>query len=640
MEKCDIRNEKACGTFSFTLAAEWDYVSKRNFADYEKNVYSISINERLNMAKTVQMLLETGAWKPYGALTDISKKKLLPFESGDKKRQSPLYNEYLYYNSHMRQLIYNQTDFDETRLKDYPEAMAEHGDAVSVLYRAVGKEELCLYRYIPQSGETEEMIKQYRLPVSSIELRVYSVGIMLLTVRCQNEGITQNGYYKYRVLNKRDGQWQLKKSKGKPCECCVEKVDDLSWIENCGRRLFAARTIEEGNRDDAFYNDYPIYSCIAPDGNANPIMSKENNVIVLCDLAKLVGMLNIPCTEPEHLSFTKKLIAPSCITKAVLKSAEVDDGDYLVIDSFNDDRMYVHGTIESKKIAEQTQTGWKNRKGEDTWENLSPWYGILYSDPAWKATCKDKEMLVSAVEAATEPRWCGFATFHGMTYHSMVMLAGSYEECQFLVSNNDWMYLQMFLIAVLQRCAVQRFYREASGLLQTYSIHDDVLRAAVQDKYTLFLNRFWFYELTEQEQGRLMFDKLQKAMSIERDVAFLDRALEELHQQQENRTNGMVNRILVPLSVLGGIWAFTEMGLRLRDALVANNGPNLMFFHGAGALFTWILLVILCTVMLWYLRNQGDYLWQLFGRYVKSGYNRIRCCITRGMEMFRRMIKR
>lgn len=697
----DANKTKAQGTFSFTFAAEWDYVSKRNIDDYTQNSYSISIQQRLDMEKALRILLQDGKWEPYPAVTDISEQGLFPYkENNSDKTKNPLYNEYLYFNSHMRRMVYNQTSYEATKatpcdqaatadqgvntsvetqivsvqttatcvekqnssqvaLDNYAMETALNGDAVVVLKRNCGNEYYYLYRHYIRSFclhlkstkknahriETRfdryfrsgyllqrKFAKRvsfrryrfhtaisntilYKLPITSIELRLYSIGVMLITIRCQkeefNKKISQENYlehYKFCWLGdkgERVTPWQP-----------VSSAEDLSWIENCGRRLFASRTVSSPCSDSGFFNDFPLFSCIAskePNLFAN---AQESDCIRICDFRNLLrGQENrTSFTKPEQFDFVKELISGQCEIKSNMNNAPAGQ-DYLVLDSYNDDRMYLHGTIESEDIANSTRLGWQNRKNNEKQaaNDLSPWYGIMYSDSHWDATCQDPQMLISAVENATEPRWCNYGTFHGMTYHSMIMLLPKVLPYNsYLVSNNDWIYLQMFLISVLQRCAIQRFYREASGLLQYHSSKDDQYRAAVQDKYTLFLNQFWFNEVTEQEQGKSMFKKLQAAMNIPEDVQILDTALEELYQQSESRTSGLINQLLVPMSVVGGFWAFTEMGLRLRDALsgwIPNINPVTECLGNAIAVFLFVCILLGIGV---YFHNQRKYICQRF----------------------------
>lgn len=529
----------------------------------------------------------------------------------------------------MRKVVYNQTQHTPDDLNGYTKALRENDDAVVVLrWKKTGQKKFAyyLYRYIDS-----ETVRQYKLPISSIELRLYSIGVLMLSIRCQDEFVTAAPYYR---------SLQICRGGEVSSEAAVWMAEDTAWIENCGRRLFAARTLSACASDKekkAFFADHPVLSVIAPsnDGIAvdpfEPLDKRSADGIVLCDLSALMNP-DVPeetVTKPEYLDFLSQLVSKQCMTQMSFRTRKCVSGDCLVLNSYNDDRMYVHGTIESEYLTELTQSGWQDRQAKDAAEKLSPWYGILYSDPGWNATCQDPAMLISAVEEATEARWCKYGTFHGMTYHSMIMLLGSLKGVEFLSANNDWIYLLMFLIAVLQRCAVQRFYREASGLLQTHSRKDDALRAAVQDKYTLFLNQFWFYEVTEQEQGKVMFSKLQKAMNIERDVEFLDRALEELHQQQENKTSGMVNKLLVPMSILGGFCAFVEMGLMIREAIGTSALFSLLnkdFWHGCA----WVLLACIVIGMGWYAYNQYRYIQQLFGKTVSRLWTQCKRFIANG----------
>lgn len=634
------RKEHVKGTFSFTLATEWDYVSRKKRKEYLQSSYSLPIHERLNMEKAVKMLLDAG-WVPYDPVTADSVKGHFAAESSDK---TPAYNEYLYFNSHMRRLIYNQEKYDAKADSNeaYARAVAARNDGVVVFRKyetgahyvlkrkMPGNVSGCkileqclneygytfLHKYAHRNNEAEgeaeasadalkkwvkqqiehgekfktnrlmtgselEWYRTYTLPVNAIELRLYPVGILLLTIKCQCEQqwtkSAKTCYY-----FKEEIRFDVNKMATVEIIGAVG-MEDISWIESCGRRLFAARPMgNDQGGNNSFFSEFPVESYIQIKDGRIPICSfSEKNA-----------------TVPEQLDFLEQLVCDSCMTYQKYEKQDMEEKDCLVLDCFNDDRMYLHGTVVSQELVDRTRKGWKERhadaepyqlasylslkksmpgleceakneqeleemlenaaeKVETGWQDLRPWYGILYGDPDWNnPTCTDKDMLVQLVEEATDARWMWSGTITGMTYHSMLMLLTP-DAPAYLYSNNDWIYFQMFIIAVLQRCTIQRFYREASGLLQTHTVKDGH-RAAVQDKYTLFLNQFWFYEVTEQEQGKMMFARLQKAMKINEDVEFLDRALEEVNQQAENRTATNVNKLLLPLSVVGGIWTVKE----------------------------------------------------------------------------------
>lgn len=739
----------ATGTFSFTFSAEWDFVPGYNRETYLKNQYAIPLEERLDMCRTVQLLLASGNWAPYAPVHAVTIDGYLAEENESHK---PLFSEYLYFNSHMRRLIYNQTDVPKEidnsgvpgkaesgentsdapaatakacarKQRSYAKDVDQNGDPVVVLrHRLLDQDReqeryatYHLFRYCEDqtaNGEVTPMLREYLLPISSVELRLYAVGVMLLTIRCQDEETTRDPYdpekpvpiYTQRLW-RIDENGYFKKGAAQP----VHEASDLAWIESCGRRLFSARMCPGGGFG-SMADEFPLFSYLqyempGAESRQQGKAGLRGDEIVLCDFRSLLAkpyanelsadqagelkalhktlkeleeaakqtdkqqekqkllafFLNITSperqttpdekttlhelhhilteftsremqqvrllplafgtadetiqpnpeeekalkklyndlhslwaqtylpgkqrkllqnvfgqeansrTQPERLDFLSRLLAPACISKTNLNRLLArptpegrDDppaavqGDLLVLDCFNDDRMYLHGSVVSKDIYNRTRRGWDHRDKRGDCD-LKEWYAILYADTNWKyPTHQDPGMLVSLVEQATDARWYEWGTFHGMTYHSMVMLTKNAPPA-FLQANHDWHYLQMFLIAILQRCSIQRFYREAAGLLRTKPWRSNTLRNAVQNKYTLFLNQFWFFEVTEQEQGKMLFSKLQQAMNIERDVQFLDSALEEINQQNANKLSNMVNKLLLPLSIIGGLWTMVDV---------------------------------------------------------------------------------
>lgn len=683
----------ATGTFSFTLSAEWDYVPTYNREAYLQNQYTIPLDERLDMRRVVEMLLRSGNWEPYDAVRSMTTEKYLEAERPSHK---PLFSEYLYFNSHMRRLIYNQREFtkvtsDET--DDKPEKSAQtaktecegmaadgvadqlsgqeqkidnasevartqssksdirkyrkyakdvdvNGDPMVVLHhRHFDKNasyhlfRYCKYRNSGSEKKDAELI-EYILPISSLELRLYAVGVMLLTIRCQNEEPKgpddKTVLYKYHV-------YQLGKD-NKTVKCATKNQDvveasHLAWIESCGRRLFSARMCP-GGCFSAMADEYPVLSYLECDEKS------EKKQVTICDFRELLPITNVEIdkqgeskdqklslyniipvrtTQPEQLNIFSELICSQCISKTKLnQSIDVPSGALFVLDCFNDDRMYLHGSIVSEDIYNKTIHGWKQRHTDDGYLDLKDWYAILYADHDWRSpTLQDPYTLVSLIEQATDARWYASGTLHGMTYHSMLMLTPSVPY-DFLQTNNDWHYLQMFLIAILQRCSIQRFYREASGLLRTKPWRSDVLRSSVQNRYTLFLNQFWFFEVTEQEQGKMLFSRLQQAMNVERDVQFLDSALEEINQQNADNLSNMVNKLLVPLSIMGGLWTIIEMWdryfakeppdlLQQLKSVFVNNVTQQSLFT-ANDLFSLVFLFLMLVCIVKYIWNQVGYI--------------------------------
>ena len=122
----------------------------------------------------------------------------------------------------------------------------------------------------------------------------------------------------------------------------------------------------------------------------------------------------------------------------------------------------------------------------------------------------------------------------------------------YLSKNMDWMYYQLFMLAVMQRSALQRFYREASGATLAKSRRQaKQLTTDLKQKYVQFMNSMWFVKVTEQEQGCDFFKRLQKNMGLFDDMDLLKDAIEELNSMASKRLEDAVNNTLIPLTVGG-----------------------------------------------------------------------------------------
>ena len=601
-------SNKTTASVSFIMAMQWDYVPARKRKAYSRNPYSISMNDRLNMEEALNLLMnvdglkagEKPLWKPYQAVCSTSREIKHPWAISGQQKE-PLYNEYLYFNHNNRQIIYNQDEiednkpFDVAKARAYAKMVQKKQRNVVVLERNLpsnGKD--APYYYLMRSvtkrnGKDKTLLDKweyivYRLPINSIELRIYDVGIMLLSIRCNHEknaaasqyckmsGSFETDQQKY-ILNKKSKQEYTLNKKCKQ-ECTLNKKcrsdfeelfngkdfntdideDDLSWILDCGRRLFCPRNLVN---DKDFPNELPLYSQIT--------LGANNDSIVLCDYIPDESGSTPKSIPAEGFPWMEELLSPHCASAKSSQSGNASRNKAcLILDCFNDDRMYLHGTVVSDLLAQNISDAYVHRSNPSDKQksSLMKWHAIAFADNNWNScNCPDYEMVCKLAEGYTYPRWSGYQTLYALNYHNMIQLLGkdSANEYLYLTTNMDWIYYQLFLIGILQRCCLQRFYREASGIPLTRKGNKAVLRTALKDRYIIFLNRIWGNEVTEQEQGREMFDMLQKSMMLEKDVSFLDQALEELNEQERKSLETSINKILIPFSIIGGLATISSL---------------------------------------------------------------------------------
>jgi hypothetical protein len=152
----------------------------------------------------------------------------------------------------------------------------------------------------------------------------------------------------------------------------------------------------------------------------------------------------------------------------------------------------------------------------------------------------------------TYARWVGYGTLFGITRNSFMILASS----SFLVLDHlKNMYYRMVSLCLAQRASILRFSDETAGVAAMKEPGDTFQAVQqLQEKYLGFVNRFYFREVTAQEQGIELYHHIQEAMNIERDVKDLNAEIDHLHQYVSIQKDRKTNRVLNLLSVLGALF--------------------------------------------------------------------------------------
>lgn len=557
------------GSFTFLLPAEWDYVPRSSMAQYMKDRYSIPLGERINLYAVVSMLLKAQPqrWKPFEAVRDITEDhwdEACGFESGDSVDETHrwLYSEYCYFTDKVRPLIYNSIDYHQDQIADYLRDFYQRKPVAVMLQRIVENKDGHYYILL---RHTEEGYIRYSLPLTGVQLRLYDSGVMTLSICCNHE--TNAG--DYTIIKERYSMGQpmthVDVNGGMPVT-----TEDVAWIRDAGRRLFwpygCGRSVDHPQ-------NVPIYSAIYI----------QEETITLCDYRALEGIGNDSITQPEYFNWLAELIHPNCVSrKALNRGGHCLSDNLFVIHYFNDDRMLLHNTVVSREYAEWAAEGWIHRgeinsanlsQTNPYWKGLRAWCGIFSCDDNWdNATCQDLDMVRQKCEEVTDARWVGYKTLYGICYNGMTQLINCGVD--YLSQNMDWMYYQLFMLAVMQRSALQRFYREASGgTLARKRAEAKRLTTDLKQKYVQFMNSMWFVKVTEQEQGCDFFNRLQKNMGLANDMDLLKDAIEELNSMASKGLEDAVNNTLIPLTVGG--WFLSIVGAfmnlipeNIRDALI------------------------------------------------------------------------
>lgn len=249
------------------------------------------------------------------------------------------------------------------------------------------------------------------------------------------------------------------------------------------------------------------------------------------------------------------------IPKMVLEVAENIEMQPVI-----DDRMFVLSWYKNDTFANQFK---KDNDGFNRFVNDDWWYEYVFVDANYK-TCPNDAMSRKLIEAATYPRWQQWGTLYGASRYSMVLLTSS--TCpDYLTTYFETEYARMAELVLMQRATVLRFSSEItqiSNMSLKKGFGERV--SSLYKEYIRFVNQIYFREISAQEQGIEMYQKLFEAMNIKEQVEKLDDEIEELYNfvslREDRRTNRTmslltwITTIFLPVTVIAGYFSMNDFG--------------------------------------------------------------------------------
>lgn len=229
-----------------------------------------------------------------------------------------------------------------------------------------------------------------------------------------------------------------------------------------------------------------------------------------------------------------------------------------------DDRMFVLSWYKNDRFANQFK---KDNSGYEKFMYDDWWYRYVFVDGGYK-TCPNDDMSHRLIEAATYPRWQQWGTLYGISRYSMVLLASN--DCpEYLTKYFETEYARMAELVLMQRATVLRFSSEItqiSNMSLQKGFGDRV--SSLYKEYIRFENQIYFREISAQDQGIEMYQKLFEAMSIKEQVEKLDDEIEELYNfvslREDRRTTRTmslltwITTIFLPITVVAGFFGMNS----------------------------------------------------------------------------------
>ena len=228
-----------------------------------------------------------------------------------------------------------------------------------------------------------------------------------------------------------------------------------------------------------------------------------------------------------------------------------------------DDRMFV--------LCWYKNDEWSNQFTKDYLHSIANdkhWYEFVFVDKYNGLSCQNDDMRKRLINSATYERWQLWSSLYGVSRYSMVYLTNS--GCPpYLTNYFETEYARMAELVLMQRASVLRFSAEVtqiSKLSRTKGFGERV--SSLYKEYIRFENRMYFREISAQDQGIEMYQKLYEAMNLKEQVEKLDGEIEELHDYVQLHEDRLTNRtmslltwittIFLPVTVVAGYFSMND----------------------------------------------------------------------------------
>ena len=225
-----------------------------------------------------------------------------------------------------------------------------------------------------------------------------------------------------------------------------------------------------------------------------------------------------------------------------------------------DDRMFVvswYGSKMSIPLAKE-------------YESSDFWYRYIFVDGGDKSV-QDEKMQKELIDRATYTRWKNKSTLYGVSRYSFVALCDGEWFCANVISNHmKHHYKDMSLYVLANRATIVRFFDEIRSIAR---LKQEQLYERTKELYYLyleFMSRLFFREITPQDQGIELYQKLLGWFDFDKDIKDLENEIEKLHNiadiqltKQEQEEMNAISKIgfwLVPPSFLAGFFGMNIFG--------------------------------------------------------------------------------
>ena len=355
---------------------------------------------------------------------------------------------------------------------------------------------------ITKTQKYTRICEKYELIINGIKLNLYNTGVAIITFELEYHG--------------------TKVTDGKPG--ASRAIDDVNKINEHGRRISYPYWPGEGMIHDLVADRIDI---IFSEKVFSELFSENSN-----DLQKNFELYKSEVSLTYVMDPITQILELDSGFKLTSLRGKKESGN-LFIQPCIDDRMFVCCLVSDPEFAGRIKGDYAEKKeyaylgdcGDSVDDECdiqtvsSELYRFLFIENS--SSCNSATMRHELLNDCVNNRWINWGTVYGVTHHSFVCVTGLPDKVQYNVINPFLtIYVHMARIALAQRATLLALQAEASALAEGLSM-DGVVSvgqlgqiSTLHEKFVKAQNQILLYEITAQEQGVELFDKLQSQLNI------------------------------------------------------------------------------------------------------------------------------
>lgn len=265
------------------------------------------------------------------------------------------------------------------------------------------------------------------------------------------------------------------------------------------------------------------------------------------------------------------------------------------IKSVIDDRMYVQCWYKNDEWTQEFINQYIK------FLNSNKWYEFVFIDKLNDMSCQNLKMQKDIVKKATYERWQRWGSLYGVSRYSMMYLTNN--GCpDYLLNYFESMYARMAELILVQKASVLRFSSEVTNLsnMDIRSGFSEKV-SSLYKEYIRFVNQIHFREVSAQDQGIELYQKLYDVLNIEKHVDKLDEEIGELYNyvslREDHKSSSTMSlltwiaTIAVPMTVIAGIFGMNNRDLGDKTGFFNDGYVQLAFVFCVTALLTICILI-------------------------------------------------